>query len=206
MLNMYASLSVPGVSSAPFMVAVCPFVGPRYTVRCPNCAVVSMTPFDDGDALREGPLWKVCDSGHRFLVTLDDNCPFARFACDNGSSVKETNKKKARVGPSRTETIWDVEKVRERMGLVAPIDRRKPRPAPLQVPFMHAVDNMPPQNGALMRLVAAVPDARESATRNEVPKRKCAPQAYDYDDFDVDIDAALQTMEEIDAEMLEPGA
>jgi hypothetical protein len=165
-----------------------------------------MTPFDDGDALRKGPLWKVCDSGHKFLVTFDDKCPFARFACDNGSSVKETNKKKARVGPSRTETIWDVEKVRERMGLVAPIDRRKPRPAPLQVPFMHAVDNMPPQNGALMRLVAAVPDARESATRNEVPKRKGAPRAYDYDDFDVDIDAALQTMEEIDAEMLEPGA
>jgi len=200
MLNMFASVALPGVANAPFIVMVCPFVGLWYTVRCPGCEVVSMYTYNDGDSLREGPLWKVCERGHKFLVTHDDHFPVERVTFVDGSTdslVMEPNKKKQRVGPSRTEALWDVEKVRERMGLVAPIDTRKPRPAPIQVLFMPMVNASPPLHSSLTRLVAA----------GEVQfEKKRAPLGYDADDHEVDIDATLQTMDDIAAEteMLEP--
>jgi len=180
MLNMYASVSVPAASSAPFIVTLCPFVGPRYIVRCPGCEVVSMNPYDDGDTLRKGPLWKLCERGHKFLVTLDATCAFERVAFVDGSKHPhhmEAAMKKPRVGPSRAEAAWDVDAVRERMGLVAPVDRRKPKPGPLVVP--------------------ATPAATAGTVNH---KKRRAPTAYDSGDEEVDLDAALQTMTEIAVE------
>jgi len=199
MMNMFASVVMPDVAST-FMVTVCPFVGPRYTVRCPGCAVVSLYSFQDGNDLRQCPMWKTCERGHKFLVSLDDTPSFGRVAFVDDSDYPhpmESTKKKPRVGPSRTEVMWDVEKVRERMGLVAPIDTRKPRPAPIQVPFMPVVNAAPPLHLSLTRLVAA----------GEVQfEKKSALPGYDSDDEEVDIDKALLTMDDIAAEteMLEP--
>jgi len=195
---MFASVVRPDVAST-FIVTVCPFVGTRYTVRCPGCAIVSMCPFDDGDKLRQCPMWKTCWLGHKFLVSLDDTPSFGRVACVEDSDCPhpmESTKKKPRVGPSRTEVMWDVQKVRERMGLVAPIDTRKPRPAPIQVPFAMVVNAAPPLHLSLTRLVAA----------GEVHEKKSALAGYDSDDEEVDIDRALLTMDAIAAEteMLEP--
>jgi len=82
------------------------------------------------------------------------------------------------------------------MGLVAPIDTRKPRPAPIQVPFAMVVNAAPPLHLSLTRLVAA----------GEVHEKKSALAGYDSDDEEVDIDRALLTMDAIAAEteMLEP--
>ena len=141
MLNMFASTVVlPDALNSAFMVTVTPFVGFRYIVRCPGCAVVSMCPYDDGDQLRRSPMWKTCgDRGHKFLVCLDDAPAFDRVAFVDNSEhphPMESSKKKAREGPSRAEQMWDEQKVRERMGLVAPLYKGKQRPAPLQVPRM----------------------------------------------------------------------
>ena len=197
-MNMFASVVMPDVAST-FMVTVCPFVGPRYTVRCPGCAVVSLYSFQDGNDLRQCPMWKTCERGHKFLVSLDDTPSFGRVAFVDDSDYPhqmESTKKKQRVGPSRTEVMWDVEKVRERMGLVAPKNTRKPRPALIQVPFMPVVNAAPPLHLSLTRLVAA----------GEVHEKKSALAGYDSDDEEVDIDKALLTMDAIAAEteMLEP--
>jgi len=108
----------------------------------------------------------------------------------------ESSKKKARVGPSRTEVMWDAQKVRERMGVMALVDRRKPRPAPLQVPSFN-YDSSPPLHTKLLLVVAADSDAQ---ARCEARKTRRAPEDYDSDNEDVDVDAALQTMVAIAAE------
>jgi len=90
------------------MVNVCPFVGIRYTVRCPGCAIVSLCLFDNGEQLRQCPMWKTCWRGHKFLVSLDDTPVFARVAFVDGSEYPhpmEASKKKAR--SSRTEVMWE---------------------------------------------------------------------------------------------------
>ena len=181
------------------MVKVCPFVGIRYTVRCPGCAIVSLCPFDDGDQLRQCPMWKTCWRGHKFLVSLDETPAFARVAFVDGSEYPhpmEASKKKARVGPSRTKVMWDAHKVRESMGVVARVDKRKPRPAPLQVPYFD-IASSPPQHKALSLVVAAEPGALSGSAAR---KMRRAPKAYDSDDEEVNIDVALETMVAITTE------
>ena len=188
-----------GVADTCFMVTVCTFVGSSYTVRCPACSVVSMCPFDDGDKLRLCPMWKTCWLGHKFLVSLDDTPPFDRVAFVDGSEhphPMESHKKKARVGPSRTEVKWDAEEVRERMGVVAPVDRRKPRPAPLQVQSF-SYESSPPLHTKMLLGPKTDPGAQ---ARCEARKTRRAPEAYDSDDEDVDVDAALQPMVAVAAE------
>jgi len=209
MLNMYASTVVlPDALNSAFMVTVTPFVGFRYIVRCPGCAVVSMCPYDDGNELRQCPLWKTCELGHKFLVSLDDTAAFDRVAFVDNSEhphPMQSSTKKARVGPSRAEQMWDEQKVRERMGLAAPLYQCKPRPAPLQVPRMSIVDPSPQLHCALTRLLAVEPDAPKSAPRADARQKRRAPHAYDSDDEEVDIDAALQTKHdmEVETEMLD---
>jgi len=167
--------------------------------------VVSLCPYDDGDQLRQCPLWKTCELGHKFLVSLDDTPAFDRVAFVDNSEHPHpmSSKKKARVSTSRYEQMRDEQKARERTGLVTPLYplyQCKPRPAPLQVPPMYIGDASPPLHCALTRLLAVEPDAPKSAPRADARQKRRAPHAYDSGDEEVDIDAALQTMHDIEAE------
>jgi len=185
-------------------------MGPRYIVRCPGCSVVSLCPYDDGDQLRQCPLWKTCELGHKFLVSLDDTPAFDRVAFVDHSEHPHpmSSKKKARVNTNRyeqmrDEQMRDEQKARERTGLVTPLYplyQCKPRPAPLQVPPMSIADASPPLHCALTRLLAVEPDAPRPAPRPDARQKRRAPYACDSGDEDVDIDAALQTMDDIEAE------
>jgi hypothetical protein len=158
-----------------------------------------MCPFDDGEQLRQCPMWKTCWRGHKFLVSLDDTPASALVVFMDSSEYPhpmEASKKKARVGPSRTEAMWDAHKVRQIMGVVAPLDQRKPRPAPLQVPSFDVAWD-PPQHRALSVVVAAGPGALAGSA---ALRARRAREAYDLDDEEVDIDAALETMVAIAAE------
>jgi len=86
--------------------------------------------------------------------------------------------------------MWDAHKVRQSMDVVAPIDKRKPRPAPLQVPSFDLASE-PPQHKALSLVVAAELGALAGSAARRTRR---VPEAYDLDDEEVDIDAALETM------------
>jgi len=142
----------PASTAAPFIVLLCPFVGHEYKVRCPRCEIESFYLESDGDTLRQRPLWKCCELGHKFLVRLDDTLAFERVAFVDSSEhphPMESTKKKARVGPSRTEGLSVTDKVRQLMGVMAPLDMRKMKSSPLYVPSTATAASSPPLNLAL---------------------------------------------------------
>jgi hypothetical protein len=199
----------PGITPGPFIIVLCPFVGHEYTVRCPRCEIGSSYRESDGDVLRLRPVWKYCELGHKFLVRLDDNIPFERVAFVDGTEhphPMESSKKKARVGPSRTEGVSITDKVRGILGVVAPLDMRKMKPAPLYVHSTPTAANSPPLNMALAAQLAAPGMGAEKeqapcAAGNCVPRSGRANR-FDIsdDEEDIDVDAALRTMCEIEAE------
>jgi len=186
----------------PFICHIGPFVGDVYTVRCPSCLIVMQSKHSDGAALRVRPMWKTCDLGHKFLVCLDATPSFDRVAFVDGSDYAypmEPGKKKPRVGPSRTEQMSVAEKMRHIIGLAAPLETRKHKPPPIHVssPPPHPPSEpprvpSPPPHVALAALVAApVVSARQ---------QRQALYMRDEDEEDIDIDAALRTMDDIAAE------
>jgi len=102
--------------------------------------------------------------------------------------------------------MTQADKVRHIMGLVPPRDARQARPqmlvmpdppaqpAPFAPPACVAM-NCPTTPVALAKVVSA-PEADSSSTRPAKFRRL----AYDEEDEDVDIDAALRTMDDIAAE------
>jgi len=149
-------------------------------------------------------MWKTCELGHKFLVCLDASPEFDRVACVDGSDYAhpmEARQKKPRVGPSRTECMSQADKVRHIMGLVAPRDTRKARPQMLHVPAPPTVASSPPLSVALASLVAApVPEDSPMRPVQSSQHKKYRRDTRDEDDEDVDIDAALRTMDDIAAE------
>jgi len=118
----------------------------------------------------------------------------------------ESTKKKARVGPSRTEGLSVTDKVRHLMGVVAPLDMMKMKPSPLYVHSTPTAANSPPLKMALAPQLAApglsggkLP--APCAADNFVP-RSARVHRWDIsdDEEDIDVDAALRTMCEIEAE------
>jgi len=191
----------------PFLCHICPFVGDVYTVRCPRCLIVMQNTHSDGAALRVCPMWKTCELGHKFLVCLDPTPEFDRVASVDGSDraypldTMEGSKKKARVGPSHTDQMSVAEKMRHIIGLAAPLEKKKHKPPPIHVsshpphPLHPPAEPprvlYPPPHLALAALVAApVVGAQQ--------KRQA--QHMHEDEEDVDIDAALRTMDDIAAE------
>lgn len=207
------------MSGMPELCEICPFIGDVYTVRCPLCMIIRHTKYSDGAALRVRPLWKTCEVGHKFLVSLDASIPFDRVAFVDGSdyahpleSSMESSKKKQRSGPSRTECMTPAEKVRHIMGLVPPRDARKARPQMLVMPGQLGQPGQSGQPGqpappacvmpaspptpVALAMVVSAPEEDSSSTRPAKVRRL----AYDEEDEDVDIDAALRTMDDIAAE------
>ena len=201
------------MSGMPELCEICPFIGDVYTVRCPLCMIIRHTKYLDGAALRVRPLWKTCEVGHKFLVSLDASIPFDRVAFVDDSdyahpleSSMESSKKKQRSGPSRTECMTQADKVRHIMGLGPPRDARNTKalvlvipapPAPPAPPALPAcVHSMSPPTPVALAKVVSAPEADSSSTRPAKVRRL----AYDEEDEDVDIDAALRTMDDIAAE------
>ena len=202
-------------TAAPFIVVLCPFVGDDYTVRCPCCAIESCYRQFDGESLRERPLWKCCELGHKFLVRLDDTLLFERVAFVDGCRhphTMQSTKKKARVGPSRTEELSDGSVVCT--GLVEPMEPMEPMER--MKTASTALFMSPPTTASSPALVQAqVQDQFQAEAHAEAQARVHAPRAagsggarsghanrWDIsdDDEDIDIDAALRTMIEMEAE------
>ena len=215
-----ASSAVMNGTAAPFIVVLCPFIGDDYTVRCPCCAIESCYRQSDGETLRERPLWKCCELGHKFLVRLDNTLLFERVAFVDGSEHPhnmQSSKKKARVGPSRTEKVSAGSFVC--MGIVEPVEPMEKMKTASTALFMS-----PPTTASSPALVQAQVQAQVHAlvkaqfqdkAQIEAQARVHAPPAagsggarsghanrWDIsdDDEDIDIDAALRTMIEIEAE------
>jgi len=102
--------------------------------------------------------------------------------------------------------MTQADKVRHIMGLAPPRDARNTKalvlvipttPAPPAPPALPAcVDSMSPPTPVALAKVVSAPEADSSSTRPAKFRRL----AYDEEDEDVDIDAALRTMDDIAAE------
>jgi len=167
----------------PFKCVLGPFVGDAYTMECPQCAIGTTYREQDGAVLRQRPIWKTCELGHKFLVCLDGTPAVLECVSfvdrSEHAHPMEQSQKRARKHMSRAE-------------MFAVIDA-----APAPVAGCPRAKS-PPLPSTLMRLLAT-PSPVLAVASSSRAKRRC-----DSDDEDVDIDAALRTMGEIAAEAAAP--
>ena len=189
------------VAHAPFMCVLGPFLGDSYTLQCPQCTMGLCYSMRDGAQLRERPLWKMCELGHKFLVCLDAADAGAELAaCVADGAGMPSDKKRPRVGMSRAEMLASVDTVRKAMGVVAAVDMRA-----AAGPALCRRAKSPPLPSTLMRLVAApervVATPSGGGGGGGGPRSgRARPGDISDDEEDVDIDAALRTLDDIAAE------
>ena len=181
----------------PFKCVLGPFVGDAYTMECPQCAIGTTYREQDGAVLRQRPIWKTCELGHKFLVCLDGTPAVLECVSfvdrSEHAHPMEQSQKRARKHMSRAEMFAVIDAA---PAPVAGCPRAKSPPLPSTLMRLLATPSPAAAGGGGGGGLPATVVSKVSSSR---AKRRC-----DSDDEDVDIDAALRTMGEIAPEAAAP--